>query len=711
MAALEKIRKRAVILTIVIGAGLLAFILEEAVRASSSFFNDTTAAKVGDEKIEIHEFQNRLTELNQANQDNPNKQDPAVLQQDLLNQMVFEKILAKECEKAGITVSNEELMRLLDQDQEALQITQSIAQQMQGRQNIQSPSQLDKLIQSQPDFYGMIVNPWNNLKKRIYDNRCSQKLAYLMQSSIKPNNIDRLAMREEAKNVLTVEFAKKENNSLDDAKYKPTEAEIKAVYENLKKNYFRLDNETRLVNYIAVNLDPSNADIEKGKAIVQRAYAMLQGEKGLDSLRNVSEFGNVQTAIVPVSDAKKMGQQSNDSTLASYITSGAVGSTHMTTKDNNYTLYKIKDRQVLTDSLTFKQVMVEGNKQLQDSVLAMLNAGKDVSKMKGVQVAQEEQNIQLQSAGMPDSIKNKLTANIGNGYFKIDGNDKAAIFLNITKSTSQMFTTMGTASYEIVASKPTRDGALDKLQAFLNKNKTAAAFKKNAQKAGYQVYEQAVEAKTPQLQDHTTGRGIENSRKAIKWALTDKEAKVGAVSPIFRENNDVLLAVAVAQIYDGEYVPLTVPEVKEMCTARAMAAKKANALEKQYKGKAKDVAGYAKVMGTQVETAEVSFGANQMGSVQVHPVIQGVDGDGGLIGRVAASKIGTVNFWKGNNGVYAYRVLKSTPSPMQMKDEELNQRFTQQFGLARQSYYGQPSLLQQIIMGSAKVVNNTAKFY
>ena len=112
MAALEKIRKRAVILTIVIGAGLLAFILEEAVRASSSFFNDTTAATVGDEKIEIQEFQNRLTELNQANQNNPDKQDPAIQQQQLLQQMVFEKILEKEYEKAGITVSNEEMMRI-----------------------------------------------------------------------------------------------------------------------------------------------------------------------------------------------------------------------------------------------------------------------------------------------------------------------------------------------------------------------------------------------------------------------------------------------------------------------------------------------------------------------------------------------------------------------------------------------------------------------
>ena len=710
MAALEKIRKRAVILTIVIGAGLLAFILEEAVRASSSFFNDTTAAKVGDEKIEIHEFQNRLTDLTQANQNNPDKQDPAVQQQQLLQQMVFEKILGKEYDKAGISVSNEEMMRLLDQDQEALQITQQVAQQLQGRQNIQSPSQLDKLIQNQPDFYVQILKPWNDMKKRIYDNRCGQKLAFLLQNSIQPNDIDRLAMQEEAKDVLTVEYAKKEIASLDDAKFKPTEAEIKAVYDKYKDMFWKLEDPVRVVEYIAVNLDPSEADVAKGKQVVNRAYALVQGPKGLDSLRTVSEFGNVQTVAVPVSDAKKMGQQSQDSTLAAFITSGAVGSTHMSTVGNNYTLYKIKDRQVMPDTIKYMAVAVEGNKQLQDSVLAMLNAGKDVSKVKGVQVAPEEQTIQLQTAGLPDSIKNKFTANAEAGYFKFNSDAKQALIVKVTKSTSQMFTTMGTSSYEIIASKATRDGALDKLQAFLNKNKTAAAFKKNALKAGYQSREAMVSAATPQLQDPMTGQGIENSRKAIKWALTDKEAEEGAVSPIFRENPDVLLAVAITKAYDDKYVPMTEKTIKDFCVARATAAKKADALEKQYKGKAKTVADYAKAMGTAVETAEVTFGNDQMGTVNTMPMMpNGMEGDGGLIGAVAGSKVNAVNFWKGNNGVYAYRVIKTTPSNLQMKKEELNQRFMMQYGIYDQQYGSRR--MSQAILGSAKVKNNTAKFY
>ena len=111
MAALEKIRKRAAILTIVIGAGLLAFILEEAVRASGAFTSDTLAAKVGDEKIEMQEFQN-LSQARQQ-QNNDTKMDPAVMQQQILQEVIQEKLLSQECDDANIIVSGNEVSELM----------------------------------------------------------------------------------------------------------------------------------------------------------------------------------------------------------------------------------------------------------------------------------------------------------------------------------------------------------------------------------------------------------------------------------------------------------------------------------------------------------------------------------------------------------------------------------------------------------------------
>ena len=63
MAALEKIRKKAVFLTIVIGVALLAFILGDAEKMVGTLFgNGNTIAKVDGDKIDAVEFQKRYEE-------------------------------------------------------------------------------------------------------------------------------------------------------------------------------------------------------------------------------------------------------------------------------------------------------------------------------------------------------------------------------------------------------------------------------------------------------------------------------------------------------------------------------------------------------------------------------------------------------------------------------------------------------------------------
>ena len=59
MATLEKIRQRKKILAIVIGAALIAFIIEVGIEALGRQASNSTAAKVGSEKIDIMAFQQR----------------------------------------------------------------------------------------------------------------------------------------------------------------------------------------------------------------------------------------------------------------------------------------------------------------------------------------------------------------------------------------------------------------------------------------------------------------------------------------------------------------------------------------------------------------------------------------------------------------------------------------------------------------------------
>ena len=104
MAALEKIRKRAVLLTVVIGVALLAFILGDLINSGQAFFGDgNTIVKVGDEKIDAMEFQKRYETISAQYQNSGNTvTDGALLQKNVIEGMISEILLDKEIEEVGI---------------------------------------------------------------------------------------------------------------------------------------------------------------------------------------------------------------------------------------------------------------------------------------------------------------------------------------------------------------------------------------------------------------------------------------------------------------------------------------------------------------------------------------------------------------------------------------------------------------------------------
>ena len=64
MATLEKIRKRSVLLLVIIGAALVAFIIGDFLNSGRNIFGDgTTVAKVDGEKIDYLAFQQRYSEF------------------------------------------------------------------------------------------------------------------------------------------------------------------------------------------------------------------------------------------------------------------------------------------------------------------------------------------------------------------------------------------------------------------------------------------------------------------------------------------------------------------------------------------------------------------------------------------------------------------------------------------------------------------------
>lgn len=114
MATLEKIRSKSVLLLVIIGAALIAFIIGDFFTSGRTLFGTgDTVAKVGSQKISISEFQRQMEQANQQAQASGQKIDQAMLQQQVLNGMIAEKLFNEEIEKLGLTVTDEELSQAM----------------------------------------------------------------------------------------------------------------------------------------------------------------------------------------------------------------------------------------------------------------------------------------------------------------------------------------------------------------------------------------------------------------------------------------------------------------------------------------------------------------------------------------------------------------------------------------------------------------------
>ena len=683
MATLEKIRQRKKILAIVIGAALLAFIIEVGIEAIGRSGGNSAAAKVGNEKIDIMAFQRRVEQEAAKDQENSQQTDAALRQQRVLDEMINEKLLEQEYEKLGIYVSDNEISQLMIGKNPAPAVMQ-FAQQY----GANSPA----------EFYDFIMNPgkqgvqeaqvaelrakWEELKQDLTKQYMFAKLQNLMAGCMQANDLDRAQMAEDEAMTNVVTYAKKEYSTVPDDKYPVTDEELKAEWQKLKP-MFKTDEDIRVIHYIAVNIDPSQEDIAAANKLADAAYIALQKGRGVDSVRIL---GTVQI------DTAKTVQKEMPAKVRDFFAGAEVGTTRRdSTVNNHYAMYKLINKEMSLDSVELSYVVVQADAKTQQAVLAQLNGGKKAYPQK----VDGEMNKWNRIYMAPDSMKAKI-ANAAEGYFVYDKSDKHATLMKVnSKKAAKMFYTVATVTYDAYASTKTSENLRDKFQDFLNKNKTAKDFEANAAKAGYNAVEMMISPSTAQLGLGMYGQGvIKDSRKAIKWAFDNKK---DMVSPIFSDNSNVLVAVAVDETYEDGYLPYNFTQGKEFLTTRIRNSKKGDDLMKQFDGKAKDLNGYASLMGVKVDTANVVFAA---GDSRIEPR---------AVGRMSVAKQGQLQGpWKGEDAIYVYQVVKKEKSERKPTKEELDNRYAQSRGA---QVFANPRTINNILSKATKVKKHLIDFY
>lgn len=719
MTALGKIRSKGILLIIIIGLGLFAFIAEEAFRSCNGIKgqNSQQIGEVLGEKIYVQDFQKLLEEYQDAMKltmrtDNLSEDQLNQLKDQVWQQLVSERVMKEDCKKLGLTVTEDELQNVLNDGTNQLLTQTPFVNQQTGRFDVsilkqfidayrkaEASNNSQQLDQMRPAY-----NYWLFVEKNLRTQLLAQKYQSLLANCVLSNNVEaKMAFNEENEEA-QIQLASIAYNTIKDADIKVTDEELKAKYEELKPA-FRQQQETRDVKMVDVQVKASATD----RAQLQKDMAGYQKQlaAAADPTQVVSKSGSmIQYIGLPVSG--KAFQQYPD--IASKIDSMAVGTTGVVenTKDNTYNIVRILSRTEFPDSVEFRQIQV-GGKTLEaarasaDSIQKALAAGGDfqaIAKRYGQDStttwftgAMYEQATTM-SQDNRAYIEALLNGAVGSTQ-NVELTQGNVVIQVLNRKAMKNKAVAAVIKKEIRFSDNTYSKAYNRFSQFVTQSQASLAdLQKHATKFGYTVQDLNDFATSSHTVGNVGGSGI---RDAIKWIF---EAKEGQVSQLFEagKENDHLLVLCMTKIHPQGYRPWDDAQVKEILKREVIRDKKAEMIMAKLKGVNSIAAAQAK--GAKVSTInQITFAAPAFiqATGAAEPALSGA------VAATAQGKFCSAPV-KGNAGVYVFQVVKKQMRPAKYNEE-------QQIQMCRQramQYMG--NFMQDLVFG-AGVVDNRYIFF
>lgn len=719
MTALGKIRSKGILLIIIIGLGLFAFIAEEAFRSCNGIKgqNSQQIGEVLGEKIYVQDFQKLLEEYQDAMKltmrtDNLSEDQLNQLKDQVWQQLVSERVMKEDCKKLGLTVTEDELQNVLNDGTNQLLTQTPFVNQQTGRFDVsilkqfidayrkaEASNNSQQLDQMRPAY-----NYWLFVEKNLRTQLLAQKYQSLLANCVLSNKVEaKMAFNEENEEA-QIQLASIAYNTIKDADIKVTDEELKAKYEELKPA-FRQQQETRDVKMVDVQVKASATD----RAQLQKDMAGYQKQlaAAADPTQVVSKSGSmIQYIGLPVSG--KAFQQYPD--IASKIDSMAVGTTGVVenTKDDTYNIVRILSRTELPDSVEFRQIQV-GGKTLEaarasaDSIQKALAAGGDfqaIAKRYGQDstttwftgaMYEQASTMSQDNRAYIEALLNGAVGSTQN----IELTQGNVVIQVLNRKAMKSKAVAAVIKKEIRFSDNTYSKAYNRFSQFVTQSQASLAdLQKHATKFGYTVQDLNDFATSSHTVGNVGGSGI---RDAIKWIF---EAKEGQVSQLFEagKKNDHLLVLCMTKIHPQGYRPWDDAQVKEILKREVIRDKKAEMIMAKLKGVNSIAAAQAK--GAKVSTVnQITFAAPAFiqATGAAEPALSGA------VAATAQGKFCSAPV-KGNAGVYVFQVVKKQMRPAKYNEE-------QQIQMCRQramQYMG--NFMQDLVFG-AGVVDNRYLFF
>ncbi|GAA4903184.1 peptidylprolyl isomerase [Mucilaginibacter defluvii] len=693
--------KMGVILVIVIGLALFAFVAGEVIHFGGSFFRGdaNTIGVVADEKISVQEFNQRVEQnteqyKQQSGQTSVSPQILGYVQENTWNQMISRSIITSQIAKLNITVGESETKSLISGNNPSPQIVQMFGNPQTGQLDRAQLNNVLSSVNAAKDGDPM-KKQWQDFVAQIIESKKAEKYVALVTNGLYVNSLEATDDYEAKNKLANFQYVALDYASIPDNKVTVTDADYQEYYDAHKKLFVNKQ-ELRSFKYVAVNGAASKEDSAAVKTQTEKLAQDFKASNN-DSLF-VQLNSDTKTPIV----YRKKGQL--DPALDSVMFSAAKGYVYGPYLSNgSYNIAKLIDSRVGPDSVKASHILISaqsagGEEKAAakiDSLKKLIQGGRsfdELAKLFSDDKQSGEKGGSLGTFGRGAMVPafDEAVFNGSKGELKVVTTQFGVHLIRIEdQKGSAKVVKVAIVNKPIQPSEKTRSTAYSKAQTFLasvNNGDFDAEAKKEKLTVQQGTDVTGIAAGIP---------GLDNARDLVRWIF---KSEVGDVSEQVFTAGDQYVVAQVSQVKPEGQLPLEavkasiLPVVRNKVKAKQLIEKMQGAVNG-----ASSINQVAQKVGGKVTPAQNIVLAN--------PVIPGVGVEYSVIGSVFGSQPKKVSKpVEGTSGVYAFVVdgfVKPAPLSNLVKQKQ------QLAQMALQRSQGQ---LFEALQDKANVKDYRAKF-
>ncbi len=679
MATLQRIRNRAgILVAVVIGLALLAFILGDMLNAGSSLMKPSQMkiAEINGKSVQYPDFQKKIeetAEIYKMNSGQTQLDDNAWMQvrEQVWQDFVREAVMGDVYDELGLTVSSDELFDMIQGSNIHPIIQQLFTNPQTGQVDKSAILQFLKSLENNATDQRKAY--WLYIEEQIKKERILTKYNNLIRQGLYVTKADAGSELKAKSKTANIRYISVPYASMSDSAVKVTDKELRDYYKVHQDEYKQAA--SRTIEYVTFPVTASQEDDQNTKKWIEDIKAEFASVKGNEEYVNVNSdvrFENIY-------------QKKEDLTpeLAELAFNGEAGQVYGPYKEGNtYKLAKVDDLRDLPDSVQARHILIRPETAgsydkalaLADSLKSLIEKGANFaslaeqysedpgSKVKGGDLGWFRRNQMVkpfEEACFNGEVNKVYPVTTQFGVHLIQPTQKGKLVKQARLAILTRNIEPSTQTYQKIYAQASK---------FASESQTNESFLKT-------IKSQNLTKKVAQVEENQQEVvGLVQSRPLVRAAFLADDNNVlenNEGSTIFEFGNNFVVATLVAINEEG-IAPFE--EVKPRVELAVKRENKANALfvKAREAAKGNPLEATAQKLNTEVKDAsDINFSMYTIPALGVEPAVTGT------VAALEKDKISPPI--KGNTAIYVIKIVSFTEKTDENVEEE-QQRLSQALG-------------------------------